>query len=130
MICFAAIAPHGDLDLDPALRPAMEELGRRCAAAAPEVALVVYRVAQEALTNVIRHADARRAEVTLEADGPWLRLSVHDDGRGMSAVNSAEGSTGIVGMRERAMLIGGTLKLESEPGKGTTVTLEIPLGAP
>jgi len=96
----------------------------------PEVDLVVYRVAQEALTNVIRHADARRAEVTLDADGASLRLSVRDDGRGMSVAESAAGSTGIVGMRERAMLVGGTLKIESQPGKGTTVTLEIPLGAP
>jgi two-component system sensor histidine kinase UhpB len=95
----------------------------------PEIDLVVYRVAQEALTNVIRHADAKRAEVTLEADDSRLRLSVHDDGRGMSAVESVAGRHGIVGMRERAMLVGGTLKIESEPGRGTTVTLEIPLGA-
>jgi two-component system sensor histidine kinase UhpB len=95
----------------------------------PEVDLVVYRVAQEALTNVIRHADAQRAEVTLRADDARLRLSVRDDGRGMSGGQSAAGNNGIVGMRERAMLVGGTLKVESEPGKGTEVTLEIPLGA-
>jgi two-component system sensor histidine kinase UhpB len=95
----------------------------------PEVDLVVYRVAQEALTNVIRHADARRAEVTLEADDTRLRLSVRDDGRGMNGEEPNARSTGIVGMRERAMLVGGTLKIESAPGKGTTVILEVPLGA-
>jgi two-component system sensor histidine kinase UhpB len=95
----------------------------------PEVDLVVYRVAQEALTNVIRHAEARRAEVTLEADESCLRLSVRDDGRGMPGAALAAGSSGIAGMRERAMLVGGTLKVESAPGRGTAVTLEIPIGA-
>lgn len=94
-----------------------------------EVDLVVYRVAQEALTNVIRHADARRAEVTLESDETFLRLRVRDDGRGMPVGRAAAESTGISGMRERALLVGGTLTVDSAPGAGTTVTLEIPLEA-
>jgi len=95
----------------------------------PEVDLVVYRVAQEALTNVIRHAEAQRVEVTLEVDGDWLRLRVRDDGRGLPGAGAGAGSTGIAGMRERAMLVGGSLRVESAPGAGTTVTLEIPVNA-
>jgi signal transduction histidine kinase len=78
---------------------------------------------------VIRHAEARRAEVTLEADESCVRLSVRDDGRGMPVAALAAGSSGIAGMRERAMLVGGTLKVESAPGRGTAVTLEIPIDA-
>ena len=63
MICFAAIAPHGDMDLDPTLRPAMEELGRRCAAAAPEVAVVVTP------HNV--HVDGHYAVITAGTIGEW-----------------------------------------------------------
>jgi two-component system sensor histidine kinase UhpB len=94
----------------------------------PEVDLVLYRVAQEALTNVIRHAGASRAELTLEVDGDRLRLEVRDDGVGMRLPAPAS-SNGIIGMRERAMLVGGMLDIKSEPSRGTTVTLEVPLGA-
>lgn len=93
----------------------------------PEVDLVLYRVAQEALTNVIRHAGASRAEVTLTVEGDRLRLEVRDDGAGMRLPGPAS-SSGIVGMRERALLVGGALSVESEAGRGTTVTLEIPIG--
>jgi two-component system sensor histidine kinase UhpB len=93
----------------------------------PEVDLVLYRVAQEALTNVIRHATATSAEVTLTVEPNGLRLEVRDDGAGMR-VPAAPTSSGIIGMRERAMLVGGTLSIQSEPGRGTTVTLEIPIG--
>ena len=94
----------------------------------PEVDLVLYRVAQEALTNVIRHAEASRAEVTLAVDGDRMRLEVRDDGAGMQLPAPAS-SNGIIGMRERALLVGGTLDIESEPGRGTTVRLEVPIGA-
>ena len=93
----------------------------------PEVDLVLYRVAQEALTNVIRHAGASRAEVTLAVDSGCLRLEVRDDGAGMRLPAPAT-SSGITGMRERALLVGGALSIESEPGHGTTVALEIPIG--
>jgi two-component system sensor histidine kinase UhpB len=95
----------------------------------PEVDLVVYRVAQEALTNVIRHAEATRAEVELGADGDCLRLVVRDDGRGFRMDQLPAGRNGIVGMRERSMLVGGTLTVRSEEGKGTEVKLEVPLAA-
>lgn len=95
----------------------------------PEVELVVYRVAQEALTNVIRHAQATRAEVTLEFEAGRLRLGVSDNGRGMDD-GAGRGSNGIAGMRERAMLVGGRLEIDSRPGGGTSVRLEIPVDAP
>jgi two-component system sensor histidine kinase UhpB len=81
--------------------------------------LVIYRVAQEALTNVARHAGGRRAEVRLAR----RRLEIDDDGRGRG--DGAEGG-GIRGMRERAVLIGAALKLGTSPLGGTRVTLELP----
>lgn len=93
---------------------------------APEQELVVYRVAQEALTNVIRHALAANATLSLRAEGDELLLTVADDGRGLSLPQLGDG-TGIAGMRERAMLAGGTLALESVDEGGTTVRLRLPL---
>jgi two-component system sensor histidine kinase UhpB len=89
----------------------------------PEVELVVYRVAQESLTNVARHAHATRVELELTAVDGALRLVVRDNGRGL-APGAHEGS-GITGMRERALLIGGHLNIFSAPGQGTTIELTI-----
>jgi two-component system, NarL family, sensor histidine kinase UhpB len=91
----------------------------------PEEELVVYRVAQEALTNVIRHARASRVELELARRDGRTVLTVRDDGRGL-APGSLPSSNGIRGMRERAMLIGATLSIDSAPGAGTVVTLSIP----
>jgi two-component system sensor histidine kinase UhpB len=88
--------------------------------------LVVYRVAQEALSNAARHSGAKRVEVRLrrtEADGVLLEVS--DDGRGF-AFDESERGLGIGGMRERALLIGAELTIESRPDKGTTVRLAVP----
>ena len=88
--------------------------------------LVVYRVAQEALSNAARHSGAERIEVRLrrsEDDGVVLEVS--DDGRGFGFDESQRG-LGIGGMRERALLIGGELTIESRPGAGTTVRLDVP----
>ena len=90
----------------------------------PEVELVVYRVAQESLTNVARHANATRVDLSLTAVDGGLRLIVRDDGSGL-APGSEEGS-GITGMRERALLIGGRLTMSSAPGRGTEVRLDVP----
>ena len=95
----------------------------------PEIDLVVYRVAQEALTNVIRHADATRAEVELAADGDGICLVVRDNGRGFRMDELPPGRNGLAGMRERAMLVGGTLSVRSEEGEGTEVRLQVPLNA-
>jgi two-component system sensor histidine kinase UhpB len=88
--------------------------------------LVVYRVAQEALSNAARHSGAERVEVRLrrtEAGGVLLEVS--DDGRGF-AFDESERGLGIGGMRERALLIGAELTIESRPGRGTTVRLTVP----
>jgi two-component system, NarL family, sensor histidine kinase UhpB len=88
--------------------------------------LVVYRVAQEALANATRHSEANSVEVHLRRreDG-GVELLVSDDGRGF-AFDEAEGGLGIAGMRERALLVGGELTIESRPGRGTTVRLAVP----
>lgn len=92
-----------------------------------EVELAVYRVAQEALTNVLRHAGASRCLVELSAADGVLRLRVADDGTGLPAALPA-GTIGLEGMRERALLTGGRLGLgPGLDGRGAAVTLEIPL---
>jgi two-component system, NarL family, sensor histidine kinase UhpB len=88
--------------------------------------LVVYRVAQEALSNAARHADAEHVRVSLERDGDQLELQVRDDGRGFS-FDAASRGLGISGMRERALLVGGNLELESRPEIGTRVRLVVPI---
>jgi two-component system sensor histidine kinase UhpB len=91
-----------------------------------EQELVIYRVAQEALTNVMRHADASTARVTLDAADGRVTLTVSDDGRGMEGGGGAIGS-GIEGMGERAMLVGATLEIDSTPDAGTRIRLTMPV---
>jgi two-component system, NarL family, sensor histidine kinase UhpB len=90
-----------------------------------DVQLVVYRVAQEALTNAARHSEARRIAVRLDRSKHGVELEVSDDGRGFAFERSERG-LGIGGMRERALLIGAELTIESRPGHGTTVRLTVP----
>jgi two-component system sensor histidine kinase UhpB len=89
----------------------------------PEAEVVVYRVAQEALTNAARHADAGAVELSLRRQGGWVVLEVTDDGRGFEGL--AEGS-GLMGMRERAALVRAELSVISQPRRGTTVRLRVP----
>lgn len=89
-----------------------------------DVQLVVYRVAQEALSNAARHSGATRVAVTLRRSERGVELAVADDGRGF-AFEQSERGLGIAGMRERALLVGGELTIESRPGQGTTVRLSI-----
>ena len=88
----------------------------------PEEELVLYRIAQESLTNALRHARARRIELTLEGRNGVV-LSVRDDGRGL---DGAAPGHGIRGMRERALLVGGRLSVGDAPGSGTEIRLELP----
>jgi two-component system sensor histidine kinase UhpB len=92
-----------------------------------DVELVIYRIAQESITNALRHSDAESVTVSLQADAQTLTLRVVDDGRGMPAA-LPDGTAGIAGMRERALLVGGRLSIESQPGAGTEVELSIPIG--
>ena len=89
-----------------------------------DVQLVVYRVAQEALTNASRHSGATRVAVSLRHSDDGVELTVTDDGRGF-AFEQSERGLGIAGMRERALLIGAELNIESRPGEGTTVRLSV-----
>jgi two-component system, NarL family, sensor histidine kinase UhpB len=91
-----------------------------------DVQLVVYRVAQEALANAARHSGAGRIEVRLRCLAEAVELTVCDDGEGF-AFDRAEHGLGIAGMRERALLVGGELTIESRPGQGTTVRLTVPV---
>lgn len=98
----------------------------------PDVELVLYRIAQESLTNVVRHARASTATLSLDlghddALGDVLRMVVTDDGVGVA--DSSEGA-GLLGMRERALLVGGTLEIGSPATGGTAVALSIPVHAP
>jgi signal transduction histidine kinase len=91
----------------------------------------LYRIAQEALTNVVRHARAQSVSVLLEARRGFVTLIVEDDGRGFDVASRlAEAGDdrclGVFGMRERATLLGGTLTIESTAGRGTTVFVEMP----
>lgn len=97
----------------------------------PQFATVFFRIYQETLTNIIRHAKATQVDVRLAEEGGALVLTVKDNGRGISEEEIANTrSIGLVGMRERAMLIGGEITLQGSPGKGTMVTLRVPLGPP
>ncbi len=89
--------------------------------------LVVYRVAQEALSNAARHSGAHRIAVVLHRDAEGVELTVADDGTGFAFAESERG-LGIGGMRERALLVGGELTIESRPDAGTTVRLTVPSG--
>ncbi|HXS34722.1 MAG TPA: sensor histidine kinase [Solirubrobacterales bacterium] len=111
---------RGEIEAEFAAEGDFSELG-------DDAQLVVYRVAQEALSNAARHSGAGHVTVKLRrknADG-GVELEVSDDGRGF-AFDESEGGLGIGGMRERALLIGGELKIESRPGHGTTVRLSVP----
>lgn len=126
-----------DLGLAAAIGGQVEQLGRGEIAANLEAEgdfsdlgddqqLVVYRVAQEALNNAARHSEAERVEVRLRRDGDGgVVLEVSDDGRGFAFDESQRG-LGIGGMRERALLVGAELTIESRPGAGTTVRLDVP----
>lgn len=95
---------------------------------APELETVVYRVVQEALTNVVRHAGATSASVVVARDAGRVRAVVEDDGHGFDVRAAHRPSLGLGGMAERAELVGGSVTIDSADGRGTTVRLEVPVG--
>ena len=95
----------------------------------PDRATALFRIFQETLTNVARHAKVTEVNVRLATENDSLVLEVHDNGVGIPAGQlSAHKSLGILGMRERALLLGGKLIIQGVPGGGTTVTVRIPRG--
>ena len=98
---------------------------------APNVSTALFRIFQETLTNVARHANATRTEVVLQKQRDGLVLLIRDNGQGFDSANpSFSKSLGLLGMRERAAMLGGQLKITSAPGQGTSVAAWIPLLAP
>ena len=130
-----------DLGLEKALRAYCEQTGRVNGVSVEfssrrvptdlkrDTSLCLYKVAQEALRNVVKHSRAQRATVTLERADQHIRLRVEDDGNGfqLSTLQAAAG-LGVASMQERVQLVNGKFSITSEPGKGTQVAAELPLG--
>jgi signal transduction histidine kinase len=92
-----------------------------------EVETALYRIVQESLTNVVKHARAQRVSIALTRMQHSVKAVVEDDGQGFDPENTRDGGFGVVGMRERLSLLGGRLRVESRPGAGTTIAADVPL---
>jgi signal transduction histidine kinase len=86
-----------------------------------------YRIVQEALTNVVRHAHAASVQITIGNDTGWLEIRIDDDGVGFDPQTALAKNRGLAGMRERAQLVGGVFHIESESGRGTHKVIRLPL---
>jgi len=134
----------GGKDAPAALLPALEELAKRCSnrllsvevigaperldELSPSAASELLRIAQTAIGNVIRHASASRCKLSLSEANGRICLQIEDDGRGFDPL-FCSGGMGLSGMRERAASMGGGCSLETSPGHGTSVRIEVPLRA-
>jgi len=130
-----------DLGLVPALRSLLDEQGRRASVAVhfsaknmpanldPEIQTTCFRIAQEAITNAVRHANATRIDVDLGRENGYLRLQVRDNGRGFDAesAQAQPAGLGLIGIKERAAMVDARAKIISSPKKGTTVDVSLPL---
>jgi len=130
-----------DLGLVPALRSLLDEQGRLASVAVrfsaknmpenldPEIQTTCFRIAQEAITNAVRHARSAQIRVELSHENGNLRLQIRDNGRGFDAESEQAQTTGLglVGMKERAALLGGRARITAPRGKGTTVDVTLPL---
>jgi signal transduction histidine kinase len=115
---------HTGLDLDVSIDLAYEH-DRAGERHTPELETTIYRIIQEALGNAIKHGHARRAVVEVIEHGSTVCLTVRDDGEGFDPARETDGF-GLLGMRERAELLGGTVSVESAPGKGATIKAKLP----
>jgi signal transduction histidine kinase len=93
--------------------------------------IALFRIAQEAITNIVRHSGAENVMISLEANGTTLTLEIEDDGNGfdpVAVIKPEEGGMGLglLGMKERAWLIEGTLQVDSQPGSGTRIVVKVP----
>ncbi|CAD5203455.1 PAS domain S-box protein [Pseudomonas sp. FEN] len=107
--------------------PCLVQVPEHVPALSDAKAIGLFRILQEALTNVMRHAQAHTVELTLAIEGEDLCLTISDDGVGFVATDDRPASFGVVGMRERVLMLGGTMQLESELGEGTTLSVRVPL---
>ncbi|MFH1169528.1 MAG: sensor histidine kinase, partial [Chloroflexota bacterium] len=97
-----------------------------------EEELLLFRITQEALRNVWRHSKASEAEIAVEFDQDKARITVSDNGKGFDLPDklgdlARDGKLGLAGMQERAQLLGATLSVQSQPGKGSSITVELPV---
>jgi signal transduction histidine kinase len=97
----------------------------------PAISINLFRIFQETLTNIARHAEATHVEVALHTDNWHLYLKVKDNGKGFNAHEiKSKRTLGLLGMKERTLMIGGQFTMESGPGLGTTIEIEIPYDKP
>jgi signal transduction histidine kinase len=123
----ALVARHAH-DAGPALQLAVDldhEAGRAATRLHPDVETAIYRIAQEALANALKHAEAQTVEIAVAEIEGEVGVRVRDDGRGYAAKASATGY-GLVGMQERVDLLDGRLRIQSGPGEGTTIEARVP----
>src|SRR6476469_5117393 len=123
--------------LDWQVRQSCERAGLQCELNLAELdlpsdaSITIYRIVQEAMTNIVKYASARTVDVELLGDAEGVSLIVHDDGAGLPAgVESHRLSHGLIGMRQRVRALNGTFKISSRPGSGTTIEVFIPLPTP
>jgi signal transduction histidine kinase len=112
------------------IKPDLHTRGMDKERLAGEIETMLYRVLQEALTNVAKHATAENVSILLERRGGTVSLLVEDDGIGFDAervFGTAGKGLGLIGMRERAALVGGKVEIESHPGSGTTIAVRVPV---
>ncbi|PHN32870.1 histidine kinase [Pseudomonas sp. ICMP 460] len=107
--------------------PCLVQVPENLPALSDAKAIGLFRILQEALTNVMRHAQAHTVELSLVVEGAHLRLTISDDGVGFVQAQGRAVSFGLVGMRERVLIMGGQLSLDSELGEGTTLSVTVPL---
>ena len=106
-------------------------LGDSAERMAPELEIALYRVVQESVNNIIKHAKATQVELSLERTPASLRLVISDNGIGIGDPDEFKSmSHGLAGMRHRVRSIGGTLKISGVPGKGTVIDVSVPLTSP
>jgi signal transduction histidine kinase len=94
---------------------------------ATEIETALYRIVQEMLTNIIKHARARSVSIVLGRKRDGVTVVVEDDGVGFDPARTRDDGLGLIGMRERVALVGGRLTIESRPGAGTTFVAEVPV---
>ena len=92
-----------------------------------EVETALYRIVQEALANIVKHAEATHVSILLTRKENSVAAVVEDDGKGFDTNETGDGALGLVGMRERVGLVGGRLVVESARGSGTTIAAEVPI---
>ncbi|HTD87570.1 MAG TPA: histidine kinase [Candidatus Binatia bacterium] len=126
-----------DLGLIPALSSLVEETAERTgmdvqlstpknlSGLSPQLELTIYRIAQEALSNVEKHSGATSTKIVVERQGKFLIMTIQDDGKGFAAKKSGRSGWGLLNMRERASYVGGSLEIEPRSGKGTAIIFRV-----